>query len=160
MAKNTTRHTEPINNDIVDIQEGSKNLNLTPKALTKQEFGKRVYKLMVGKGMTQSELARAAGIGRDSISTYIKGRSIPDPKNLEALATALHVSVNELFPNGKQQAMDNEIPALDLRMSHSDPNMAWLQINRSLSLEIALKIITIIKDADEKAISKLTEIKK
>ena len=66
----------------------------------------------------------------------------------------MHVSVNELFPNGKQQAMDNEIPALDLRMSHSDPNMAWLQINRSLSLEIALKIITIIKDADE------TEIKK
>ena len=53
MAKNTTRHTEPINNDIVDIQEGSKNLNLTPKALTKQEFGKRVYKLMVGKYLTQ-----------------------------------------------------------------------------------------------------------
>ena len=38
--------------------------DLRPKHLTKQEFGKRLYKLMISKGWHQSELARRADVAR------------------------------------------------------------------------------------------------
>lgn len=37
---------------------------LRPKHLTKQEFGKKLYRLMVMKGWNQSELARSARADR------------------------------------------------------------------------------------------------
>src|ERR1043165_6798156 len=62
---------------------------LTPNHLTKQEFAKRVYNLMLNKGWHQSELARQAGLTRDSISTYINGKVFPTPSKLGKLAKAL-----------------------------------------------------------------------
>src|SRR3546814_4094336 len=46
---------------------------LTPRHLTKQEFGRRLYQLMLAKNWSQADLARRAELGRDSISTYING---------------------------------------------------------------------------------------
>lgn len=62
--------------------------SLTPKHLTKQEFGRRLYKFMMSRAWNQSELARQANLPRDIISTYIRGIALPTPKSLEALATA------------------------------------------------------------------------
>ena len=38
---------------------------VTPKALTKQEFGRRLQARMLEKEWNQSDLARASGLGRD-----------------------------------------------------------------------------------------------
>ena len=51
------------------------NIDLSQKVLQKQEFGRRVYALMMEKPWTQSELARASGLGRDSISQYVRGKA-------------------------------------------------------------------------------------
>src|SRR3546814_10206285 len=53
---------------------------LTPRHLTKQEFGRRLYQLMLAKNWSQADLARRAELGRDSISTYINGKTFPDPQ--------------------------------------------------------------------------------
>lgn len=114
--------------------------HLIPKHLTKQEFGKRLYKLMLGKGWHQSELSRQAGVPRDAVSTYIRGKSLPTPVNLKALANALGVSEEELLPNVAEAAIDEDNPAFEIRVSPSAPGKAWVRVNRLVSTMTAIKI--------------------
>ena len=74
-----------------DSTDQSQLSNLIPRHLSKQEFGKRLYKLMLERGWHQSELARQSGLPRDSISVYVRGKSLPTPTSLQALARAFGV---------------------------------------------------------------------
>ena len=114
---------------------------LTPKHLTKQEFANRLYKLMLAKGWNQSELSRRAGLPRDSISTYIRGKTLPTPISLQKLAETLDISSEELLPNHVESAIDFDTPALEMRVSPNAPNTAWLRVNRAVSLKAALNIM-------------------
>lgn len=75
---------------------------------------------------------------------------MPSPKGLKKLAVALGVEVEELLPNSFEAALDNEIPAIELKMSQSDPETAWLRVNRAVSMETALQVLELIK-RDEKS---------
>lgn len=121
---------------------------LRPKHLTKQEFGRRLFSLMRSKGWTQSELARQAGIARDSVSTYVRGISLPEPINLDRLATALSVTPLELLPNHTERAIDEDAPSLELKISTANSRVAWLRVNRLVSTEVAMKVISLINDDD------------
>ena len=118
--------------------------DLRPKHLTKQEFGKRLYRLMISKGWHQSELARRADVARDSVSTYIRGVSLPEPGNLERLAKALGVDPVDLLPNHIEAAIDNDVPSLEMKVSGSDPRVAWLRINRLVSTATCVKVVELL----------------
>ena len=118
---------------------------LPPKTITKQQFGRRLYQLMLSRGWNQSELARQAGLPRDSVSTYIRGVAFPAPKSLGALSTALGVSPDELLPNAGHSAMDDENPSFEMKVSPSSPNAAWLRVNRLVSLSTATRIAELIE---------------
>lgn len=60
------------------------------------DWGRRLLRLMLRRGMRQSELARRAGMPRNNVSTYVNGRSYPTPLNLQRLALALGVGVGEI----------------------------------------------------------------
>lgn len=137
MARSTRTHVGP--DTIV-----SETPQLTPSHLSKQEFGRRVYQLMNGKGWSQSDLARAAGLPRDSISTYVNGKSFPQGKSLMKLADALGVPPIELLPNEAETAIDKSFPAFELKISATAPHMAWVRINRAMPTHIALKIAGLI----------------
>jgi transcriptional regulator with XRE-family HTH domain len=122
--------------------------DLRPKHLSKQEFGRRLYRLMAAKGWHQSELARQAGIARDSVSTYIRGVSLPEPGNLKLLAQALGVEPDDLLPNHVEAAIDNDVPSLEMKVSSSDARIAWLRVNRLVTTTTAAKIVEILS-ADE-----------
>ena len=119
-------------------------IDLTPRHLTKQEFGKRLYELMIKKGWNQSDLARHAKLGRDSISTYVRGIAFPEGKNLEKLCQALGVKREDLLPNTVEEAMDREHPSMEIKVSHSDPSKCWLRINRMVSTATAAKVFELI----------------
>lgn len=119
---------------------------LAPAHLTKQDFGKRLYTLMLSKGWTQSELARQADLPRDSVSTYVRGKSLPTPVSLEKLATALGVEPAELMPNHVESAIDNDMPALEMKVSPNQPGVAWLRVNRLVTTQTALKIMTLLEE--------------
>ena len=121
---------------------------LAPKNLTKQEFGRRLYKLMLAKGWHQSELARQSGLPRDSISVYVRGKSLPTPTSLAALAKALEVETVELLPNHVESAIDESEPAFEFRVSPNRPDVAWLRINRLVSTSVGLKIMEMLNDDD------------
>lgn len=136
-----SRHTMPPAMEPVTTQ-------VTPKALTKQEFGRRLQARMLEKEWNQSDLARASGLGRDSISTYINGKTFPTPLGLKRLASALMCQPDDLLPNAMMAAMDDEFPAVELKQAAGHPGKAWLRVNRALSFGTAAKIIALIDDED------------
>ena len=138
----TTQHAPPA--------QAEDTSGLTPRALSKQEFGRRLHDLMLGKGWNQSDLARAAQVGRDSVSKYIRGNSLPNPTALRKLSKALGVADAELLPNSLMQALQGEHPAIELRAAAGHPDQAWLRINRMVPFEVATRILALINEADQR----------
>lgn len=128
----------------------------TPKHLTKQDFGRRLYKEIMQRGWNQSELARQAGLTRDSVSTYIRGRAFPTPKSLQALAEALGLRPADLLPNAMEGAVDADDPAFEMRSSPAAPGFAWLRVNQLVSFGAATRIAEIL-EADKRARSEQGE---
>jgi len=120
-------------------------VDYSQKVLTRQEFGRRLYNFMMQKMYSQSDLARASGMGRDSISQYVRGRSVPSPKNLVKLADALDVEVDVLFPNYDAQSNAIEQPTLELKSIEADAEHFWLRINMKVPAEKALAVMQILK---------------
>lgn len=117
---------------------------LPPKSLTKQQFGRRLYQLMLSRGWNQSELARQAGLPRDSVSTYIRGVALPTQKSLSALASALGKQPSDLLPNAVQAPLEGEDPSFEIKVSPSSPNLALVRVNRLVSLATATRIAELI----------------
>lgn len=126
------------------------------KDVIKREFGQRLRRLLVQKGMSQTAVARAAAqytpdkqFGRDLISSYISGRYVPSPINLEALARALDVRAEELLPQANNLPRRGETtPPLDIRVLGD--NRASLRVNQIVSLNVALKVAQLINDDTKK----------
>lgn len=118
----------------------------TVRVLTKQEFGKRLYRLMLDKGWRQADLHRAAGLPKDSISSYIRGRTFPTHASAIKLAKALGVPVEEVMPNHMAGAIAEDDPEFEFKVSQSDPKRAWLKVNRAVSFDIGVKIAALLND--------------
>lgn len=111
----------------------------------KKEFGRRLFQRMLAKNWNQSDLARAAKLGRDAISTYIRGRSLPEPVSAKHLADALNCSVDDLYPRaGEPLVSERNAPLMELRQLPDDPGMAHLRIDRKIPIEIAAKIVNLL----------------
>lgn len=65
----------------------------------RREFGRRLRKRMIRKGMTQSELAEKVGISQVMLSNYITGRSMPGFYIVDKLVRALDCSTDDLRYN-------------------------------------------------------------
>lgn len=114
--------------------------------LTKEQFGRRLYRLMVGKEMRQSDLARAADLTRDSISQYVRGQQFPSPHSLGKLAAALDVQPEDLLPNHTHAAIREDSPSLEFKISAADPHKAILRVNRIVRPETAARVIAILAE--------------
>lgn len=130
---------------IVDDQPNSNNSSLVPKHLTKQEFGRRLHRMLLERGWRQSELARRGDLQRDSISNYVRGRSLPTPLNLQKMASALGVKPEDLLPNHLESAIAEDEPDFELKVSPGDGTRAWVRLNRMLSLETAVQIAALVQ---------------
>jgi transcriptional regulator with XRE-family HTH domain len=61
------------------------------------KFGKKLSSLRAQKGITQEDLAEAAGLSVDFLSLIERGRRAPSFKTLEQLSSALSINVKDLF---------------------------------------------------------------
>jgi len=120
-------------------------IDFSQRVLTRAEFGKRLYSLMLNKGWNQSEMARRVGIGRDSISQYVRGRSIPSPANLDKLATILGIEKDVLFPNYDAQTNAIEAATVEIKSIDSDAEYMWLRVNMKVPAAKALEVLKILK---------------
>lgn len=65
-------------------------------------LGAKIAGMILALGWNQSDLARAAGLRRDAISTYCKGKVWPNPQSFNAVARALGITPLELRPTASE----------------------------------------------------------
>ena len=104
------------------------------------EIGRRISEKMQAKNWNQSDLARAAGLGRDSISTYVRGMVKPSPENLKQIANALGCNPEELYPS---EPVEQEII---LEMRQTGDGRVFIKINKTVSVQQAASIFEILRD--------------
>lgn len=63
-----------------------------------KELGLRIWRIMRKKGMDQSSLAFASGVSKNVITRLLTGRRLTSFTNIERIATALDVSLDEFRP--------------------------------------------------------------
>lgn len=126
-----------------------------------QNFARRLHELMAAKGLSQSDLARAVwGKGvdsrgydvaqnRDRISSYLKGRSVPEPGNMAKIAKHLGVSVTELAPDAVASAVDRADPAFSMTVIAGHADKTHLRVNQLVNMTTAVKIAALLSE-DEK----------
>lgn len=128
--------------------------------LVHENFARRLNKLMLERGMSQSDLARKvwgeievtdkhgrtanAAKNRDRISVYLKGAGFPDPKNLAKIAKALGTTSEELAPEIAGAAIEREAPELSMVAIAGQHDKVLLRVNKLLPLEIAVQVINLI----------------
>lgn len=126
-------HTETINYGRYSIApEEAKRL--------KAAFSRRLRHRLMKKNMSQSDLARAIKAGRDSISTYARGRSLPGPRKMEAIAEALDTTVKQLLPELTELTDETTPPettgnasGFEISEIPEEPGHAWLKVNRKVT---------------------------
>jgi transcriptional regulator with XRE-family HTH domain len=138
-----------FNNPPVVVRPVPEGVDLAPQALSRQEFGRRLYALMLERNWNQSELARQADLGRDAVSGYVRGRQFPEPKSLEKLAKALHMKPQDLLPNAAMRAIDSEVPAFEMKQAAGHPDKVWLRVNRMVSITQAAQVFAVLNPKDE-----------
>ena len=122
----------------------------------RKTFGTKLARLLVERGVTAAELAREASkqlppskpMGRDVITRYTTGRSIPTPLNLKAIAKVLNADPNMLLPRDyatRPGSIDGESTlspqrARDVRTTTSDDGMMNLMVNVHLPRQIGWRI--------------------
>jgi len=119
----------------------------------KHEFSRRLQALMIERGWSQSDLARAASpfmangkFNRDNISLYIRASHLPTEKYLQALLKALKVNRDDLIPKAAIRTGDVD-PFPPLAMKPMANGNTWLQINQGVPVDVAMKIIALLGQA-------------
>lgn len=100
------------------------------------EFARRLQNMMSDAGLNQSELAERATtllgkhVGRDSVSQYIRGVTLPNATRLAAIAKVLRVAPHDLLPTRGIRSVPSATasmkPGLEVR---DDPDEAYQQVN-------------------------------
>jgi transcriptional regulator with XRE-family HTH domain len=121
---------------------------MSKSRIAKIEFIKKMKQLMVQKGMTQSDLGRASGLGRDMISHYMRGVRYPGIGSLVKLAAALGVKPGELDPEiGVPD--DNEQFWSEIKQYKGDPSRVLLKVQEVVTMKQALAVMAIVHGSEE-----------
>jgi transcriptional regulator with XRE-family HTH domain len=126
-----------------------------PPVAIRMDFAKRLQDALNDKGWTQSELARRMApllkesrIGRDNISKYVRGKVLPLPPALEAMAKVLGVESKDLLPMRATSTASDELAPSSLRDIGGD--RYWVQLNLALDADVALEIMRLVRQGMKK----------
>lgn len=110
---------------------------MTDDDTKKDAFKRRLKAIIKKKGLTQSDVARLAGLERNRISTYVRGVSLPRDLYLQKLAEGLGVKQSDLLPD--EQLSDARSP---VRMEFSsDHSKVRITVDTWLPTAIGTEII-------------------
>ena len=126
--------------------ESDPNVGASPAEQRKRQFGAKLQSMLLERGLKQAELARKAKMGRDSVSVYIRGRSLPGPTHLHKLATALGVDADELLPGVVDSSVARTGGRSPLRIEEipGKPSRAWLHVEREVSYDTAMAVLALL----------------
>lgn len=113
-------------------------------------FVKMVDRRLAAKRWGRSDLARAIGMSRQVISDYMKLKSSPTPRSLNAIADALGVPADTLWPAGGETLPDTAPETDDtvrLTLDMLVPHAVALQVLDLLSSETGEPLARITRSA-------------
>lgn len=84
-----------------------------------RDLGMRIWRIMRKKGMNQSSLALASGVSKNIITRLLTGRRLTSFTNIERIATALDVSLDEFRPAAHRPRKDCQAAALAIDADES-----------------------------------------
>lgn len=113
--------------------------------LARQELARRLAKLLQDRDWNQSDLARAAELPRELISSYMRAKAFPTPKSLRRMADALMVTADDPVPAVAGLVAQDEIPSFSVTEMAGHHGRVWLRINRMTSMASAMKIAAILE---------------
>lgn len=112
-------------------------------------MAERLNRLSIEKNLSQADLSRITKLGRDSMSRYFRGMTIPDTLSLVALARALGTEPRELDPGATAAtlpSMTEIAPAMSIREDPAAPGWSFVQINRRMPSALAARIMGLIAE--------------
>ena len=113
----------------------------------KQRLATNLRQLMTARGWSQSDLARAAGMGTDNISRYLSARYVPSAKHLAKIADAFGVQPTDLYGTHD----DEGAFLVELHVLREDPSRSMLKIRHVLPTEVAMEILALVNKARTQA---------
>lgn len=120
-----------------------------PAEAAKVEFGRRLQARITAMGVNQSEFARRVAVhtaegtfGRDNVSNYIRGKVLPGPPHLAAMARALDCQMEDLLPTRGLPKADDRVTAFEIKADGE--GTAWLRVNQSVPIAVALEIAKLL----------------
>jgi len=114
----------------------------------KNHLSRRLNIYLMENRMLPAELARKAGLPRDSISRYLLKKSVPTEASLRQLAKAMGCEPGDLIPNRAEVMVDPENANLELVTHPGQPGRAFLRLAQSMSMATAQKIIAMLHDEE------------
>jgi len=125
-----------------------------PPIAIRMDFAKRLQDRLSDLGWNQSELARRMApllkesrIGRDNISKYVRGKVLPLPAALAAMAKVLDCEPNDLLPSRATSGVSKELSPMDVR--DIGDGRVWLQINQAVDWDVALDVMRRIREGSK-----------
>lgn len=115
-------------------------------------FSQRLYDLIMDKGVSQAEVARATSISKDMISKYVKGDSKPGGANLLKIAQYFNVEPGQLMPSRLDQRGEEGDVEFYTRLTSAERNplLGRIEICQVVRMSTALKIMQLL-DEDAQA---------
>ncbi len=129
-----------------------------------EEFGRRLFAELEKRRWSQSDLARKAwpdekpktdrnGYAvvpkRDLISSWVRGKAVPTPANLDAICKAMHLDPAELAPDLTASAVRQEPASFSMQVARDRSDLCYVRVNRLMPMSAALKIGAIIDALDQ-----------
>jgi transcriptional regulator with XRE-family HTH domain len=118
---------------------------MTRQGLNASEVARRIW------GTTKDKRGYDVARNRDRIGAYLAGTSYPEPENLEKLAAALNIPVEELAIERENPGPAKpRPPASDLQVNQipGEPGKMHLRVDRPLSWRLVMQIVKMIKDEE------------
>ena len=121
-----------------------------PVDAVKVDFARRLQAGLNEKGWNQAEFARRVAphlpdlaFGRDSVSKYVRGHSLPSPAALAAMAKVLGRKPADLLPARGVPSAQSDNPPFSTR--DLGDGMIWLKVNQAVTWAQAMGIMDLLK---------------
>ena len=110
------------------------------------ELAERLSALMVERDWNQSDLGRAAGLPREQISAYMRGRSFPTNHSLARLAAAFNMTPETLLPTTRTLTNTKRTPAFEMRQESPGSSLWTVYVYQTVRADQALRIANILAE--------------
>ncbi len=129
------------------MTDGNRTALVTKKSdlQDREDLARKLRLALHTREWNQSDLARAANLPRELISSYVNGRAFPTTKSLRRLAEALQLKVEDLAPQAPGMFQWEPPPTMEITSLAN--GMAKITVNTTVPISTALEIGRLIEAA-------------